>query len=435
MGGRLAKGDERAAPVAGGRRLLARRLAWLHRAYAWTLAFMAGSGLLLYLPALRAPLAPVRVPLRTLHIAGGLAACALLVIYLAHAVAHWRSLGVWLGKRLNTAFAVALALGWSLSGIVLWWDRALLPWTSVALWWHDVLTWIGLPYLVGHALLRWRRLDLALPWARLGGTERSNAPSVLAEYHRMQAMKRRRLFLSAALQLGALAAAWSGLGMLQRARGLLPPGEAAPATASYDPLPQPGPLSDPPVGGGARGRFRYYNVARHPFRFDPEKWRLTVSGLVERPFELTWPEVVALPRDVWVRDFHCVSGWSVYNVTWEGIPLAHLLDRAGVLPGATHVKFSAYDGVYTDALTLEQARLDDVFVALLKDGRPLTHEEGGPVRLVVGRMFAYKSVKWLQAIEVIDKPHLGFWERLGYDENAWIPGVPQSGPLPKIPRT
>lgn len=129
-----------------------------------------------------------------------------------------------------------------------------------------------------------------------------------------------------------------------------------------------------------------------------------------------------------MRDFHCVSGWSVYNVTWEGIPLAALLDQVGVASQATHVKFYSYDGVYTDALTLDQARLDDTFLTVFKDGKPLSQPEGAPIRLIMPRMFAYKSVKWLTRIELIDHAHVGFWERLGYAEDAWIPGVAREGP-------
>ncbi len=417
------------------------RLAWIHRAYASILLFMAVSGFLLYLPSLRAPLAPVRVALKELHIAAGVAGALLLLVYLIHAVRHWRTLSRWLGRRLNLVVAVLLAVGWTVSGVVLWWDRALLPWTYTALWWHDILTWIGVPYLTLHAWGRWRRIDLGLPWAGSRKARKHALPTdpTMAAYHQMQATKRRRLFLFAALQLGAVASLVGVVNYLQRSRGLSAAGPTVVkggrgAATPYEPLPTPSSLSRPPVGGGARGRFRIYNVARAPFWFDQERWRLNVDGLVDRPLTLTWPEVEALERDVWVRDFHCVSGWSVYNVTWEGIPLTHLLDRVGVRPEATHVKFYSYDGVYTDALTLEQARLDDVILAVLKDGNPLSHDEGGPVRLFVSRMFGYKSVKWLSQVELIDHPHRGFWERLGYDENAWIPGVPQTGPLPKVRR-
>ena len=418
--------------MAGERRNIAERLAWVHRGYAWSLLFMFLTGLLLYLPGLRAPLAPIRVPLRDVHIGAGVVSFAFVAVYLFHAARHWRSLGRWLGKRLNTAIALFLAFGWTVSGTVLWWDRAFLPYTHVALRLHDAFTWVGVPYLVCHAFLRWRRIDLALPWAR-NRTEHKAAPvtNPVALYHKNRARERRRELLSAAgglLALGGVASlAWwlKGPGGGYTALGMR-------ATVTYDPLPEPGPLSSPPVGGGARGRFRIYNVARAPFFFNQDTWRLEVKGLVERPIALTWPEVEKLPRQVWVRDFHCVSGWSVYNVTWEGIPLAHLLDLAGVKPQATHVKFTSYDGVYTDALTLDQAYLNDTFVAVLKDGKPLTHDEGGPVRLIAARMFAYKSVKWLTGIELIDSEHIGFWERLGYDTDAWIPGAPKAGDLPPL---
>lgn len=111
-----------------------------------------------------------------------------------------------------------------------------------------------------------------------------------------------------------------------------------------------------------------------------------------------------------------------------------LLEQAGVSPQATHVRFVSYDGVYTDALTLSQAMQGDVFVAILMDGKPLNHDQGGPARLVVPRMFAYKSVKWLTAIELIDHEHTGFWEELGYNTDAWLPGVPTEGEVPNIPR-
>ncbi len=419
--------------MSGERRNVSQRLAWVHRGYAWCLLVMIVTGLLLYLPALRAALAPVRVPIKQAHIGAGVVSIALVGVYLVYAARHWRSMGRWLGKRLNTTVALILALGWSISGIVLWWDRAFLPYTQVALVLHDVFTWIGAPYLIVHALLRWRRVDLALPWARLkAGYETAPIANPLTAYHKNRARERRRELITGAgglIVLGSIASlAWwlKGAGGGYTALGKR-------ATVTYDPLPQPGPLSSPPVGGGAQGRFRIYNVARAPFFFNQEVWRLEVKGLVQRPISLTWPEVEKLPRSVWVRDFHCVSGWSVRNVTWEGIPLSYFLDLAGVQDRATHIKFTSYDGVYTDALTLDQAYLNDMIIAILKDGKPLTHDEGGPVRLVVSRMFAYKSVKWLTGIEAIDTEHIGFWQRLGYDVNAWIPGAPKEGDLPPLP--
>ncbi|MNN80530.1 TMAO/DMSO reductase [compost metagenome] len=85
------------------------------------------------------------------------------------------------------------------------------------------------------------------------------------------------------------------------------------------------------------------------------------------------------------------------------------------------MKFYSGDGEYTDSLTMEQAHLDDVMVAVMHDGKPIRGELGGPVRLIVPQMYAYKSVKWLNRIELIAEEHVGYWEVRGYDKDAWVP--------------
>jgi len=90
--------------------------------------------------------------------------------------------------------------------------------------------------------------------------------------------------------------------------------------------------------------------------------------LVEKPIAWNWEKFVALKRSVQVSNFHCVTGWSVYNNTWEGIPLKELLEKAEVKAEARVVKLYSGDGVYTDALTLQQADMDDIIVAVLHDG-------------------------------------------------------------------
>jgi len=129
---------------------------------------------------------------------------------------------------------------------------------------------------------------------------------------------------------------------------------------------------------------------------------------------------VDLNRNVQVSDFHCVTGWSVYSVTWEGLKLKDLLKQAGVKSEAKYAKFYSQDGVYTDTLTIDQAMDDDVMVAMLIDGELIENRNGGPVRLIVPRMYAYKSVKWLNRIELIDHEHTGYWEKRGYDKDAWV---------------
>src|SRR5690606_17572129 len=141
------------------------------------------------------PFAAFRVPLRNLHIAFGILSAALTGAYLFMLVRHLASLGKWLGKKINVMISIALAVGWIVSGVILWWDRLFLPWTQAALWWHDVLTWVGIPYLAVHALVRWRKIELALPWARVNHTERGGAGGLPAGPRLEKAIARRRFLV------------------------------------------------------------------------------------------------------------------------------------------------------------------------------------------------------------------------------------------------
>jgi DMSO/TMAO reductase YedYZ molybdopterin-dependent catalytic subunit len=147
--------------------------------------------------------------------------------------------------------------------------------------------------------------------------------------------------------------------------------------------------------------------------FDPAKWELRVFGAVDRPLRFTWDEWAAIPRVASRSDFHCVTRWSRLDNAWEGVALEELLRRAGVRRGARHVIFhGAWD--YTANVTLEDARRDGVLLATHHDGAPLTPEHGGPLRSVVPHLYAWKSTKWLRAVELsaVDKP--GYWEVRGY---------------------
>ena len=129
-----------------------------------------------------------------------------------------------------------------------------------------------------------------------------------------------------------------------------------------------------------------------------------------------------LPQVSLRRDFQCVTGWRVEGVPWIGVALRDVLDEAGVLPAATRVKFHSFDGTYTESLSVDQARRDDVLVAHTLEGKPLTREHGGPVRLYVAPMYGYKSLKWLDHIELVDHviDHGGYWEGRGYDLDGWV---------------
>ncbi|MBB4945551.1 DMSO/TMAO reductase YedYZ molybdopterin-dependent catalytic subunit [Kitasatospora gansuensis] len=185
------------------------------------------------------------------------------------------------------------------------------------------------------------------------------------------------------------------------------------AVTSKDPTGLAGLL---PGGGG----FRYYSVVSSVTPRTAADYTLTVDGLVDRPASYRLPELQALPQRRIVRDVQCVTGWRVPATPFEGVRLADLLDAAGVRPGATAVRFSCFDGAYSESLTLDQARRDDVLVALRMQDAPVSHEHGGPVRLYVAPMYFYKSAKWLSGITVTSAVEPGYWEHLGYDVDAWV---------------
>jgi len=171
-----------------------------------------------------------------------------------------------------------------------------------------------------------------------------------------------------------------------------------------------------PAGTG----FRFYSVTGGVPTRDATTYRLTVGGLVQRPTTLTLADLAALPQTRLVRDFQCVTGWRVPKVAWSGVALPDLLDHVGVDPRAKALRFTSFDGAYTESLTLEQSRRRDVLVALRMLGGPVTKAHGGPVRLYVAPMYGYKSCKWLGGIEVVDHVEPGYWENLGYDVDAWV---------------
>ncbi len=165
--------------------------------------------------------------------------------------------------------------------------------------------------------------------------------------------------------------------------------------------------------------FQLYTVT-DGFPAPPPRYRLRVNGLVHRPLSLSVEDLEAMPATALVKPFQCVTGWRVPDVHWEGVKLADLLDEAGVASGAKALLFRSFDGVYTESLTLPQARLADVIVAHKMLGGPITRAHGGPVRLYVAPMYGYKSIKWLSEISVVDRVYPGYWEQRGYAVNAWV---------------
>jgi DMSO/TMAO reductase YedYZ molybdopterin-dependent catalytic subunit len=171
-----------------------------------------------------------------------------------------------------------------------------------------------------------------------------------------------------------------------------------------------------PNGGG----FRYYSVTSSVPRKDAQNYQLKIDGLVDRPTTYTLADLRAMPQTRMVKDVQCVTGWRVPGTPFEGVRLSRLLDAAGVRSSAGAVRFTCFDGAYSESLTLDQARRADVLVALRMQDKNLSHSHGGPVRLYVAPMYFYKSAKWLSGITVTEDVRAGYWENRGYDIDAWV---------------
>jgi DMSO/TMAO reductase YedYZ molybdopterin-dependent catalytic subunit len=171
------------------------------------------------------------------------------------------------------------------------------------------------------------------------------------------------------------------------------------------------------------GQFTLYTIT-NGYPAAPADYRLRVDGLVERPLSLKVDDLQTLPATRLTRDFQCVTGWVVTDVHWVGVRLVDLAEHAGLVPAASAFRFTSFDGMYTESLTLEQARETGAIVAYSMLGAPVTREHGGPVRLYVPDMFGYKSIKWLSRIELVTHAEPGYWEQNGYPVNAWISGHP-----------
>jgi DMSO/TMAO reductase YedYZ molybdopterin-dependent catalytic subunit len=170
----------------------------------------------------------------------------------------------------------------------------------------------------------------------------------------------------------------------------------------------------------AAGGFRIYTVTSGYPEFDLATYRLTVTGHVANELSLSMADLAALPQTGMTKDFQCVTGWRVQDVPWSGVLLKDLLAAAGAEPGATALRFTSFDGAYTESLTMEQGMRPDVLVATSMFGAPIEDQHGAPVRLYVAPMYGYKSIKWLGGIDVGNKVVPGYWEERGYDVDAWI---------------
>ena len=148
-------------------------------------------------------------------------------------------------------------------------------------------------------------------------------------------------------------------------------------------------------------------------RFSPETWVFRIFGLVEEPVSLTYDQFRALPAATITCDIHCVTAWSRLGMTFEGVAATTVLAQARVRPHAKFVMIHCEQGYETN-LPIEYLMADDALFAHRADGKDLTPDHGWPLRLVVPRLYFWKSAKWVRGIEFMAADRPGFWERNGY---------------------
>ncbi len=156
---------------------------------------------------------------------------------------------------------------------------------------------------------------------------------------------------------------------------------------------------------------------------DPATWRLSVGGLVDRPFRLTYEQLKGFPVIERYQTLECISnrvgGNLISTAKWAGVPVRMILQRAGVKPGALEVVFRAAGG-FSDSLSLEQAMDPSTLLAIGMNGTVLPRAHGFPARLLSVDTYGMKNPKWLTEIEVVDQPYTGFWEQRGWSKRAIV---------------
>jgi DMSO/TMAO reductase YedYZ molybdopterin-dependent catalytic subunit len=208
-------------------------------------------------------------------------------------------------------------------------------------------------------------------------------------------------------------------GLLRPVSGTQGPASAAPpAPAAAQQAPQTAPEHAIPPGQYVPKSWPALHYGPVP-RFHPDTWDLRVSGATASGHEhrWSWEEIGSLPRRRVVADFHCVTKFTIPDVAWEGIAAADLLRAAPPADAVTHVMVWADYG-YSANLAIADFAADDTLFATHRDGAELTPEHGFPMRLVVPSRYAWKSVKWVRAIEYLTCDRRGFWEERGYHNTA-----------------
>lgn len=368
------------------RRTWPKPLRVLHVTLLFSFITLLLSGVAIYVPAIHADLLPWSQALYAIHVWLGSAFGFTLVTVLIWPEGWLRRVRL-LDWMLLSAAVIAL----SLSGYVLWFVSVFpATWNLSAFGMHGWVAYGLMLWLLIHALLRtfsFQRPDHLL--------------NVRIDF-------KRRRFLGAGLSLSAAVVGFMGLSGWRKNYSLALSRSDSMATSD----------------AAAQWAFpEHYSYTGSFPQIDQTAYRLSIIGLVTRPVTRRLDEIRHLPSKRIRETFHCVTGWSVPDVPWDGVALDVLLAPAKLLPEARYLAFYSADGVYVDCLSLELLKAHDAFLAYGIAGEALSPEGGFPLRLVVPGMYGYKSVKWVDKVVATAKPIQGTWERQGYPANAYLGSV------------
>jgi DMSO/TMAO reductase YedYZ molybdopterin-dependent catalytic subunit len=171
-----------------------------------------------------------------------------------------------------------------------------------------------------------------------------------------------------------------------------------------------------PPGQRVTGRWPVLHEGPIP-RFDRSTWRLTISGACAKEVVLSYDELRALPHATMRSDFHCVTGWTKLDNEWTGVKTRPLIEMSEPNEDARFATVAAEYG-YTANVPLELLRADDALLAWGHNGQDLAPKHGYPLRLVLPRVYGWKSVKWVRSFELLTDDRRGFWEVRGYHNEA-----------------
>ncbi|MBI5289788.1 MAG: sulfite oxidase-like oxidoreductase [Chloroflexi bacterium] len=146
---------------------------------------------------------------------------------------------------------------------------------------------------------------------------------------------------------------------------------------------------------------------------DLATWKFSIVGLVEDEVHLTWEQFMALPQTTLRSDIHCVTHWSKFDNDWTGVAIADFMKQVAIKPEAKHVMLHSYGG-YTTNISLAELMDSGVILAHSHNGEPLEKQHGWPLRLVVPKLYFWKSAKWVRGMVLMPNEKPGFWEMYGY---------------------